>query len=200
MSTSLSPRKLTLADIADLRAYERERDEFRARVIELKRRRRVSLGTVVTLVFENRDTIRFQIQEMARVEKIVTDAGIQEELDIYNPVVPDPGQLCATLFIELTSDEQMREWLPRLVGIERSVVVRLANGSEVRSRPEANHEAQLTRDHVTAAVHYLQFDFTPEQVAAFGEGAVLLIDHPSYLEQVELSPATVDELRTDLLP
>jgi len=200
LSTSLSPRKLTLVDIADIRAYERERDGFRARVIELKRRRRVALGTLITLVFENRDTIRFQIQEMARIEKIVTDEGIQEELDIYNVVVPDPGQLCATLFIELTSDDQMREWLPKLVGIERAVVVRLPDGGEVRSRPEAGHEAQLTRAHVTAAVHYLQFDFSPEQVEAFGEGAALLIDHPAYLESVELTPVTVAELRTDLLP
>ena len=89
-------RKLTLADIADVRAYERERDEFRAAVIELKRRRRLSFGTIITLMFENRDTMRFQIQEMARVEKLVTDDEIQDELDTYNPMIPEPGQLCAT--------------------------------------------------------------------------------------------------------
>ena len=124
-------RKLSLADIADVRAYERERDEFRPHVIELKRRRRVQVGTVVTFLFENRDTIRFQIQEMARVEKLTTDAEIQGELDIYNPMVPDPGQVCATMFIELTSDEQMREWLPKLVDIERSVLLVLPNGDRV---------------------------------------------------------------------
>jgi len=117
--------KLTLDDIADLRAYERERDEFRARIIELKRTRRVSVGPVLTLVFENRDTIRFQIQEMARAERILTDAGIQAELDIYNALLPDRGQLSATLFIELTDDQSMRQWLPRLVGVERSIVLRL---------------------------------------------------------------------------
>ena len=115
------PRKLTLGDIADVRAYERERDAFRQRVIELKRRRRVHVGTLVTFVFENRDTIRFQIQEMARVEKLATDAEIQGELDIYNPMIPERGQLCATMFIELTSDAQVHEWLPKLAGIERSV-------------------------------------------------------------------------------
>src|SRR4051794_13233226 len=112
--------KLTLADITDLRAYERERDALRKDIIELKRRRRVPVGPFVTLVFENARTIRFQIQEMARVEKILTDDGIETELRIYNPLIPEPGHLAATLFIELTSDDQLREWLPKLVGIERA--------------------------------------------------------------------------------
>ncbi len=194
----MSSRSLTLADIADTRAYEREREEFRAHVIEVKRRRRVHLGTVVTVVFENRDTMRFQVQEMARVERIFTDAGIQEELDVYNALIPEPGQLCATLFLELTTDDQMREWLPKLVGVERSLVFRLGDGSEVRCTVEAGHASQLTRENVTAAVHFVEFHFTPEQVAAFGDGAVLAIDHPEYLEAVELSPVTVAELLADL--
>jgi hypothetical protein len=192
-------RKLTLDDIADARAYERERTEFRAHVIELKARRRLSLGTIITMVFENRETIRFQIQEMARVEKLMTDEAISEELGIYNPMIPEPGELCATLFIELTSDDQVREWLPKLVGIERSLVFRLPDGSEVRSVTDEQHEAALTREHVTAAVHWIRFEFTPEQVAAFGDGVVLAIDHPAYLESVELLPATIAELRSDLV-
>ena len=198
MSTTQSRRKLTVADIADARAYERERDDFRAHVIELKRRRRVHLGTVVTVLFENRDTMRFQVQEMARVEHILTDEGIQDELDVYNPLIPEPGQLCATLFLELTTEEQMREYLPKLVGIERSLVFRLADGSEVRCQAEAAHASQLTRENVTAAVHFVEFRFTPEQVAAFGDGVVLAVDHPDYLEVVELGPATVVELSSDL--
>jgi hypothetical protein len=137
---------------------------------------------------------------MARVEKIFTDEGIQEELDVYNPMIPEPGQLCATLFIELTSDEQMREWLPRLVGIEQSVLFRLPDGQEVRCVVDAQHASQLTREHVTAAVHYVTFEFTPAQVAAFGDGTLLVIDHPNYLEAIELAPSTVAELRADLLP
>jgi hypothetical protein len=194
----MSSRSLTLADIADTRAYEREREEFRTHVIEVKRRRRVHLGTVVTVVFENRDTMRFQVQEMARVERIFTDAGIQEELDVYNALIPEPGQLCATLFLELTTDDQMREWLPKLVGVERSLVFRLGDGSEVRCTVEAGHASQLTRENVTAAVHFVEFHFTPDQVAAFGDGVVLAIDHPDYLEAVELSPVTVAELLADL--
>ena len=198
MTTELGSRKLTLDDIADARAYERERTELRARVIDLKSRRRVSLGTVVTLMFENRDTMRYQIQEMARVERTFTDQGIQEELDVYNPLIPEPGQLCATLFIELTSDDQMREWLSKLVGIEHSVVFHLPDGDTVRCVVDPQHAAQLTREHVTAAVHYITFQFTPAQVAAFVDGVVLAIDHPEYLESVELLPSTISELRADL--
>ncbi len=196
--SAVGSRKLTLADIADARAYERERVEFRTRVIELKRRRRVHVGTVVTLVFENRDTMRFQVQEMARVEHILTDQGIEDELAVYNPMIPEPGQLCATLFLELTTDEQVREWLPKLVGIEHALVFRLADGSEVRSTVEAQHASQLTRADVTAAVHFIHFRFTPAQVAAFGDGVVLAVDHPEYLEAVVLAPVTVSELLADL--
>ena len=198
MSAGAPSRKLILGDIDDTRAYERVREAFRAEMIELRRRRRVAIGTVVALAFENRDTIRFQIQEMARVEKIATDEGIQEELDAYNPLIPEVGQLCATLFIELTSDAAMREWLPKLVGIERSVLLRLPNGDEVRGEVEARHASQLTREHVTAAVHYITFELTPDQVEAFGVGTVLAIDHPSYREHTELTATTVRELSDDL--
>ncbi len=193
-------RKLTLDDIADARAYERERDQLRAEVLVIKQRRRVSLGTVVTLMFENRTTMRYQIQEMARVERTFTDVGIMEELAVYNPMIPESGQLCATLFIELTSDDQLREWLSKLVGIERSVVFHLPNGDLVRCVVDPQHAAQLTRDNVTAAVHYVTFEFTEEQVAAFVDGVVLAIDHPEYLETVELLPSTIAEPRADLLP
>lgn len=200
-TTSNGPRKLTLDDISDVRAYERERAEFRATVMETKRRRRISFGTVISLMFENRDTMRLQIQEMARVEKLVTDEAIQLEIDTYNSMIPDPGQLCATVFLELTSDDQMREWLPKLVGIERSFTVVLPNGDRVQSITEEQHAAQLTREHVTAAVHYIRFEFTPAQVEAFDSGSVRIdIEHPDYLESVELSDATRAELIGDLRP
>jgi hypothetical protein len=153
-------------------------------------------------VFENRDTMRFQVQEMARVERISSDDGIQDELNVYNPMIPEPGELCATLFLELTTEDQMREYLPTLVGIERSLVIRLGDGAgagdEVRCTAEAAHESQLTREHVTAAVHFVQFRFSPDQVARFGDGVVLAIDHPAYREAVVLDPVTVAELRADL--
>ncbi|MFP3906917.1 MAG: DUF3501 family protein [Acidimicrobiales bacterium] len=202
MSTSTSSRKLTLADIADQRAYERERDEFRRQIVALKRTRRVSVGPVVTLLFENRDTIRFQIQEMARVEKLISDEAIEGELKVYNPLVPDPGMLCATLFLELTEEEQLREWLPKLVGIERAVKLRIGEGDdavEVSCIPEASHEAQLTREETTASVHYIWFQLTPDQIERFATGPVsVVIDHDHYQHSTPLAPETVDELLSDL--
>lgn len=201
---SAPSRRLTLHDIADVRAYARERDEFRRRVIELKRRRRIHLGTIMTLVFENRETIRFQIQEMARVEQLTTDAAIQTELDIYNPMIPAPGHLCATMFIELTTDDQVREWLPKLAGVERSLALRLpaaAAAPEVRAVVDEQHAQGLTRETVTAAVHYLRFALSDDQVAAFAAGPVVLAcDHPAYREEIELSDDARAELLTDLRP
>ena len=196
---------LTLEDIADQRAYERERDEFRAQVIESKKLRRVSVGPVVTLVFESRLTIRFQVQEMARAEKMVTDQQIQHELDVYNRLLPTRGELSATLFIELTSEEELRTWLPRLVGIEHSCEVRIGSGSGllvVPSVPEAAHQANLTREETTSAVHYVRFAFTEDQIEAFATGpGTLAVNHPSYpdgLPGTPLSDATRSELVADL--
>jgi hypothetical protein len=193
----LSP-KLELSDIVDLRAYERERPKLQQRVFALKRRRRISVGPFVTLLFENRDTIRFQIQEMARAEKMLRDDQILEELEIYNPLIPEAGELSATLFVELTSKAELEEWLPKLVGIERSVELRL--GDEiVKADPEAAHDSQLTRDDVTASVHYIRFQLTPEQVERFASGPVrLAVNHPAYTEEVELSDETRAELLADL--
>lgn len=199
MSTMTSKRKLTLNDILDHRAYERVRADMRARVIDVKRRRRMHLGTIVTVSFENRLTMQSQIQEMLRVERVVTDEGVMEELKAFNPMIPEPGQLSATLFIELTSDDQMREWLPKLVNIENSIVLRLADGTEVRGKVDEQHAEGLTRDTVTAAVHYLHFQFTTENVETFAKGGVQLrCDHPNYLEVIELPDFTVTELLTDL--
>ena len=191
---------LTLDDIDDARAYERERDEFRSHVIALKKRRRITIGQFVTLVFECRDTIRFQIQEMARAERLHTDEAIQAELDIYNPLLPTPGRLSATLFLELTTDEMLREWLPRLVGIERSIELRVGD-HVVSCTPEAAHQAQLTREATTAAVHYIEFNLTPGQVAALADPDAdvrLAVAHPEYQHEVSLSADTRRELVADV--
>lgn len=194
--------KLTLDDIADLRAYEREREDFRREVIALKRRRRISVGPIVTVLFENRDTIRFQIQEMARVEKILSDDGIQAELDTYNPLIPEAGELAASLFVELTDEYAMREWLPRLVGIESSIELRAGSGDSevrVRCRVDPDHERQLTRDEVTAAVHYIGFTLSPDQVEAVAKGPVrVAVDHANYQHEIELSAESQAELINDL--
>jgi len=200
-NTPAASRKLTLDDIADLRAYERERPAFRAHVIEVKRRRRIAIGEMLTIMFENRDTMRLQIQEMIRAEKLVTDEGVMEELKVYNPMIPMPGQLCATLFLELTSEDQVREWLPKLAGLEDSICIQLSDGSKVRGSIDAQHAAGLTRPDVTAAVHYLTFDFTEEQVEQFAFGPVsVLCDQPNYREVSSFSDETRVKLLTDLRP
>lgn len=205
-----NPRILTLDDIADQRAYERERDEFRRQVIAVKKVRRVSVGPLITLTFESWLTMRFQVQEMARAERMVTDAQIQHELDVYNKLLPAPGELSATLFLELTDESLLREWLPRLVGVERAPELRIgavgSNGSgpalTVSAAPEADHESQLTREETTAAVHYVRFSLTPEEIDAFATGPVALaVDHPEYPEGVPgtvLGDATRGELLHDL--
>jgi hypothetical protein len=194
---------LTLEDIADVRAYERARDDFRARIIDLKKIRRVTVGPIVSLVFENRDTIRFQVQEMARAERLLTDAAIRTELDIYNTLIPGPGYLSATLYIELTSRVEMEEWLPRLVGIERSLELIIGEGHGavvVGSEVDEDHASQLTRDEVTPAVHYVRFALSPDQVDRFGAGPVVLaVNHRCYAEGSRLADATRASLCEDLL-
>ena len=191
---------LTLADVLDLRAYERVREDYRARIIARKVDRRIALGPVMTLVFECFDTVRFQVQEMARAEKIISDEAIQVELDIYNRLLPVPGELSATVFIELTSDEDLREWLPLLVGIERRLGISI-DGDVVASVPEAEHEAALTRETITPAVHYVRFGFSEDHVAAFGEAGdvALVATHHAYEARTELAPAVRHELLGDLL-
>jgi len=193
-------KKLTLDDIVDQRAYERERNEFRREVIALKRLRRVAIGPLVTVVFENATTIRFQIQEMARAEKMATDEQIEVELATYNPLIPDGGEISMTLFIELTNDDQLRAWLPRLVGIERSVVLVVGQGPSVTLRAEVDpaHAAQLTREETTASVHYIRFLPDHATRASFIAGpATLAIEHPAYEYSTALSDATRGSIAAD---
>jgi hypothetical protein len=137
------------------------------------------LGDIVTLVFENVDTMRWQVQEMARVERMLRDEQIAHEVATYNELIPGDGELSATLFIELDTQEKLREWLPKLVGVHEAVSVVLPDGEEVRG--VADDADRLTRNDVTPAVHFLRFRFTPEQVAQFRAGPVALrVDHPQY--------------------
>jgi hypothetical protein len=202
-------RPLVLDDIEDLRTYERGRDAFRRRIIELKRRRRVSVGPLVTFVFENRDTVRFQVQEMARAERMMSDEQVQGELDVYNALLPTPGELSATMFIELTDEAALRSWLPRLVGVERSVELRIDQGpaggssatTPARAVPEEAHDEALTRADTTASVHYLRFPLTPGQIEAMEEDkatVVLAVTHPAYRYETPLGDETRRELVADL--
>ncbi|HMC39165.1 MAG TPA: DUF3501 family protein [Acidimicrobiales bacterium] len=196
----MSGRRLTLDDIADARAYERERSAFRERIIALKRIRRVGVGPVVSMVFENRDTVRFQIQEMARVERLLSDQAIQVELDTYNPLVPEPGELSASLFIELVDRQEMEHWLPRLVGIEQSARIELGDAGVVAAVVDPAHAANLTREEITAAVHFVRFQLSPAQVELFRtEPVAVAFDHPGYRERTALGEETRASLLADLL-
>lgn len=186
--------RLALSDITDLRAYERDRDAFRREVIDLKRIRRVPIGPLVSVVAENWTTLRFQVQEMVRAERILEDDRVQAELDVYNPLLPGPGELSLTLFLELTSEDLLRAWLPKLVGIERAVVLAIGEGGgrvEVRDEVDPDHAALLTRDKVTASVHYVRIRLAVSDRARFlAERVTLGIDHPEYHYETELSTAT----------
>ncbi len=116
-------KKLKPEDILDLREYEKAREEFRKKIIELKRIRRIGVGPFISLVFENLETMRFQVQEMARAERIIDEEVLRQELAVYNPLIPDKGEISVTLLIELTSKEDLYEWLPKLVGIETAVYI-----------------------------------------------------------------------------
>ena len=190
-------RKLTFEDIKDVREYERERDEFRRQIVEMKKRRRVQLGDLLTITFENTDTMRFQVQEMARIERMLTDEQIQNEMDTYNQLIPGPNELSGTLFVEIDNKERLYEWLPKLVGIQRAVSIWLHDGSSVPSIPE--DEERLTREETTTTVHYLKFRFAPEQADAFAAGPVrIVVDHPNYNAVVELTEEQRSELVEDL--
>jgi hypothetical protein len=193
-------RKLTTNDIVDLRAYERERNEFRDHIIEMKQRRRIPVGPIVTLTFENTDTMRFQVQEMARAERMMRDEQIAHEVETYNQLVPDDGELSATLFIELTSKPALMEWLPKLVGIQRAVRFEVGEPAViVPSIPQ--DEERLTREEVTPSVHYVKFAFDPDRARALRDGpARLVIDLPSYHEVTDLTDDQRTELAGDLVP
>jgi hypothetical protein len=192
-------RKLTVDDIVDMRAYERERDELRREIIELKRVRRVTLGPIMTLVFENTTTMRWQVQEMARAERMLRDEQIEHEVETYNELIPGPGELSATLMIELTSEPALREWLPRLVGVHRHVWIAVADGSRVRGCVSDEDELRLTREDITAAVHFLKFRFTAEELDMFSRGPVhVVVDHPEYDYDVVLSDEQHAQLLGDL--
>jgi hypothetical protein len=136
---------------------------------------------------------------MARAEKLISDDAIETELRVYNPLIPEPGQLCATLFIELTSKDALMEWLPKLVGIESSVALRLPGGELVRAVVDEDHGKQLTREEITASVHYVRWQLTPDQVERFASGAVALVaDHPDYAVETALPADTAAELLGDL--
>ena len=187
--------KVALKDIVGNAAYERVREESRQRIIELKRHRRVSVGDKVSLVFENRDTVIFQIQEMMRAEKISDLDKIREEIEVYNELIPVPGELSATLFLEIEDQTHLREELLKFLGIDEAVYLKIGNHS-IHARFE---EGRSKKDKISA-VQYVKFPFSEAALEALfkGEKAELVIDHPNYQASTVIEPGTRQSLVEDL--
>jgi hypothetical protein len=191
-------RPLTTADLIPYEEYERQRDAFRQRIISLKARRRIAIGDLVTLVFENRETVQFQIQEMIRVERIVDPQKVQDELDVYNALLPAGGELSATLFIEISDSDRIKDHLDRFQGIDRPGSVVLRAGSE--SVP-AVFEGGHSKEDKISAVHFVKFHPSPsfiEAIAARGTAVAITIHHPGYERQAEVSKELRQEWLADL--
>ncbi len=170
-----------------LEAYAKSRKDFRAKVIAHKKNRTLSLGGHVTLIFEDELTIRYQIQEMLRIEKTFEEEGIQDELDAYNPLVPDGTNLKATMMIEYDDPDLRKRELARLIGIEDKVYVQVDDFDKVYAI--ADEDLERENEEKTSSVHFLRFEFTAPMIAGLKKGAALAvgIDHPNY-------PVRVDEV------
>ena len=189
---------LTRESLFSLETYARMRKEFRARVMAHKAIRLVGLGPHASIHFEDALTMQYQVQEMLRLERIFEPEGIQEELDVYNPLIPDGSNWKATLMIEYPDAEQRKVELARLIGVEASVYVQVADFARVT--PFANEDLDRTTAEKTSAVHFLRFELTPDMVAAAKSGAPIRvgIDHPYYKAEITVPDATRKSLAADL--
>ena len=189
--------KVKLDEVLGPERYERVRDEMRGRIIALKKNRRVSVGDRITLVFENHDTMLFQIQEMVRAERIVDLDKVRDEIEVYNELVPNSGELSATLLIEITGSDHIREELVQLIGIDECVTLRIGDRHEIA----AQFEPGRSKEDKLSAVQYVRFSFDAEQRAAFLTDqmpACIAIRHPNYKQTAEIPPAVRASLAEDL--
>jgi hypothetical protein len=190
--------QLTPADLYSLEQYAKVRKEFRAEVMEHKRDRKVPVGPNATLYFEDRLTMQYQIQEMLRIERIFEEDGIKDELDAYNPMIPDGSNLKATFMVEFADIEERKVALAKLIGIEDKVWVQVAGHEPVFAIADEDLEREDASK--TSSVHFLRFELTDAMVADLKEGGGLAlgIDHANYGYRVEATPATRNSLTADL--
>jgi hypothetical protein len=183
--------RITPDSLLTLEAYAKARNDFRARVLAHKKNRTLAIGGHVTLIFEDELTIRYQIQEMLRVERIFEEAGIRDELEAYNPLVPDGGNWKATMLIEYTDVEERQSMLAQLKGVEDRVWVCVAGHDRVFAI--ADEDMERANDEKTSAVHFLRFELARPMVQALNAGAELAlgVDHPVYNAAIESVPAAV---------
>jgi hypothetical protein len=201
MSTIKEKRmpRISRDSLMTLEAYAKARKEFRAKVLAHKKPRSVRLGDHLALLFEDELTIRYQIQEMLRIEKIFDEAGIQDELDTYNPLVPDGHNWKATLLVEYEDIDERKRALAKLLGIEDRVWVKVEGCPRVYAI--ADEDMERENEEKTSAVHFVRFELTPEMIAAlkYGVGLGVGVDHPAYTFMVPVVPeATRKTLLADL--
>ena len=189
-------QKLTRDDLYSLEQYSEARDAFRDKVLQHKRNRRLALGTNAALYFEDRLTMQYQVQEMLRIERIFEADGINEELEAYNPLIPDGSNWKATFMVEFPEEEERREMLAQLVDIENLVFMQV--GELDKCYAVADEDLERADETKTSAVHFMRFELSNEQVAALKDGAELTagIDHENY--KVKISPVA-DNIRLSLL-
>jgi hypothetical protein len=190
---------ITRESLLSLEAYSKEREAFRARVIEHKKNRTVHLGANVTLLFEDELTMRYQVQEMLRAERIFEDEGIKDELDAYNPLVPDGTNWKATMLIEYPEEQERRVMLSKLIGIEDRVWVQVNGQPKVYA--VADEDLERETDTKTSSVHFLRFQLAPQMIAGARRGAPISagIDHPQYVVAAAvLAPEVAASLARDL--
>jgi hypothetical protein len=193
-------KKIEFKDIKNIAEYEKTRDEFRHHLIQIKKNRRIQVGDLLSFLFENRETVLFQIQEMMRAERIVEDAKIQDEIDVYNALIPDKGELSATMFIEINEKDKIKEELDRMMGIDQegTVYFKIGEQENVPGFFEAGH----SKEDKISAVHYVRFRFTPDQIEKFKneqEEIFLVVDHPNYKQRKAVPLEVRRELVKDLL-
>lgn len=189
---------LSRDSLMTLERYSKERPQFRARVMEHKKNRTVHLGEHVLLIFEDELTIRYQIQEMLRAERIFEEEGIQEELDAYAPLVPDGSNWKATMMIQYPDIDERRRMLAQLIGIEDRVWVQVAAHDRVFAIADEDLERETAEK--TSSVHFLRFELNSGMVSALKQGAAIAmgIDHPAYRASVDIAPAVRESLVRDL--
>ena len=191
--------KLSRESLMTLEAYAKARKDFRTRVIAHKKPRTVHLGDHVTLIFEDLLTIQYQVQEMLRVEKIFEEAGIQDELDAYNPLIPDGRNFKATMLLEYGDPDERKVALGKLKGIEDKTWIRVEGAPRVYAI--ADEDLERENDEKTSSVHFLRFELTPEMAESlkYGVGLAIGVDHPHYTASLDpVSAETRAALARDL--
>lgn len=185
---------VTLSEISNIAEYELERESWRPKVLAVKERRRIRVGNHLTFLFENRETVRYQVQEMMRIERLVRQHDIEHELETYNELIPKQHGLCASLLIEYETPELRAVWLQKLLGLENHIWFVVSDTAPVKASFDTR---QIATDRISS-VQYISFQFTAEQSALLSQGAKLVVDHPDYQAETVLSANQLAALAEDL--